>query len=285
MAQDVNIDSLRQWIGRSDVQSDHIGRVPVAALSATLDRDDPSPRDGEALPPLWHWLYFLSLHKRSELDSDGHIRRGGFLPPVALPHRMFAGGKTEWHHSLRVGENITRDSCILDVTQKEGRTGQLVFVTVGHTISGTRGVALTEEWNIVYRDMKPRGESQLRPEVTPENADWIRKIQADEVLLFRFSALTFNGHRIHYDRPYAIHAGYPGLVVHGPLIAIFLLDLMRRRLPDAIPTKFSFRAVKPLFDTDYFVINGRIGKDPKTCSLWAADSQGNLAVDAAATLA
>jgi 3-methylfumaryl-CoA hydratase len=285
MSHDVNIDSLRQWIGRSEVQSDHIGQVPVAALSATLDRDDPSPTDGEELPPLWHWLYFLPLHRRSELDSDGHVRRGGFLPPVALPHRMFAGGKIEWRCPLRVGENITRNSCILDVTQKEGRTGQLVFVTVRHTISGSRGVALTEESNIVYRDKKPRGESQLPPEVAPENADWIQKIQADEVQLFRFSALTFNGHRIHYDRRYAIETGYPGLVVHGPLVAILLLDLLRRRLPDVNVAQFSFRAVQPLFDSDYFVLNGRMEKDAQTCGLWAADSQGNLAVDATATLA
>jgi 3-methylfumaryl-CoA hydratase len=285
MAQDLNIDGLRQWIGRREVQSDRIVYVPIAALSATLDRDDPDAHDGDALPPLWHWLYFLPIHKRSELDLDGHVRRGGFLPPVGLPHRMFAGGTVKWHHPLCVGENITRDSRILDVTQKEGRSGQLVLVTVGHTISDSRGVALTEQLNIVYRDGKPRGESQAPAEIAPNSADWSQKIQPDEVLLFRFSALTFNGHRIHYDRPYAIKAGYPGLVVHGPLIAIFLLDLLRRRLPDATPTQFSFRAVKSLFDTDHFVLNGRMGKDAKTCILWAADSQGYLAMDASVTLA
>jgi 3-methylfumaryl-CoA hydratase len=285
MAQDLNIDGLRQWIGRSEVQSDRIGYLPIAALSATLDRVDPDAHDGDALPPLWHWLYFLPIHRRSELDSDGHVRRGGFLPPVALPHRMFAGGTVKWHHSLRVGENITRDSRILNVTQKEGRTGQLVFVTVGHTISGSRGVALTEEWNIVYRDGKSRGESQPPAQIAPNNPDWSQKIQPDEVLLFRFSALTFSGHRIHYDRPYAMKSGYPGLVVHGPLIAIFLLDLMRRRLPDATPTQFSFRALKSLFDTDHFVLNGRMGKDANICSLWATDSLGNLAMDATTILA
>jgi 3-methylfumaryl-CoA hydratase len=286
MGQGVDIASLREWVGKSEIKSDQITHVPIAALSATLDREDPFPRDGEALPPLWHWLYFLPLHRQSEIDSDGHARRGGFLPPVPLPHRMFAGGRVEWREPLRVGETVTRTSRILDVIQKEGRSGQLVFVTVRHEISGHAGLALTEEWDLVYRDKTRREEQKPAPQIAPENADWSRKIQPDDVLLFRYSALTFNGHRIHYDRRYATEVeGYPGLVVHGPLIATFLLDLLRRKLPDANLTKFSFRAVKPLFDIEHFVVSGRVERDLKTCKLWASDPQGYLAMDATATLA
>jgi 3-methylfumaryl-CoA hydratase len=286
MGQGVNIHRLQEWVGKSESCLDQIAHVPIAALSATLDREDPFPRDGEALPPLWHWLYFLPLPRQSEIDSDGHAKRGGFLPPVPLPRRMFAGGRTYWHHPLRVGGMVTRNSRISDVTHKEGRTSHLVFVTVHHEISSSGHIALTEEWDIVYRDRARSGDLNSGSQIAPENADWSRKIYPDEVLLFRFSALTFNSHRIHYDRRYAREEeGYPGLVVHGPLIAIYLLDLLRRNLPDVNLTKFSFRAVKPLFDTEHFVVSGRFESDVKTCRLWASDQQGYLTMDATATLA
>src|ERR1700691_5342593 len=150
MGQGVNIHRLQEWVGKSESCLDQIAHVPIAALSATLDREDPFPRDGEALPPLWHWLYFLPLPRQSEIDSDGHSKRGGFLPPVPLPRRMFAGGRTYWHHPLRVGGMVTRNSRISDVTHKEGRTSHLVFVTVHHEISSSGHIALTEEWDIVY---------------------------------------------------------------------------------------------------------------------------------------
>jgi 3-methylfumaryl-CoA hydratase len=285
MDQGVNVHRLQEWVGKSELHSDRIMPVPIAALSATLDREDPFPREGDALPPLWHWLYFLPLHRQSEMNSDGHARRGDFLPPVPLPHRMFAGGRVQWHHPLRVGEVITRNSRILDVTYKEGRSGQLVFVTAYHEVGSGGGLALAEELDIVYRDKTRRGELNLVLQSAPENADWSRTIQPDEVLMFRFSALTFNSHRIHYDRRYATEVeGYPGLVVHGPLVAILLLDLLTRNLPEMNLTKFSFRAVKPIFDIEHFVVCGRLERDRKTCKLWAADLQGNLAMDAAATL-
>jgi len=286
MGQSVNIHRLREWVGKSELRSDQIAHVPIAALSATLDRENTFPRDGEALPPLWHWLYFLPLHRRSEIDSDGHARRGGFLPPVPLPRRMFAGGRTHWHHPLRVGDLVTRNSRILDVAHKEGSSGQLVFVRLYHEITCSGRLALTEEWDIVYRDKTQSGELNSVFQTAPENADWSRKIQPDEILLFRFSALTFNSHRIHYDRRYAMEEeGYPGLVVHAPLVAICLLDLLRRNLPDVNLTKFSFRAVKPVFDIEHFVVSGRFESSGKTCKLWASDPQGYLTMDATATLA
>jgi 3-methylfumaryl-CoA hydratase len=269
--------------------------TPIAALAATLGRHDPAPRDGDPVPPLWHWLYFLPLAVRSEIGPDGHPKRGGFLPPVPLPRRMFAGGRFTFHRPVRVGEIIRRDSRILDVTPKEGASGPLVFVTVRHEIVSGSEVAVTEEQDIVYRDAgapaRPAAASPARAAsaapaagAPSPGATWNTSVTADEVLLFRYSALTFNGHRIHYDRPYATGVeGYPGLVVHGPLIATLLLELVRNSAPAATVREFSFRAKRPLFDNSPFNVCGTT-QDNGSVKLWAADGEGNTAMDATARL-
>jgi 3-methylfumaryl-CoA hydratase len=280
------VDEMKQWIGRTESHSDRVTATPIAALSATLDRDDPSPKDGDPLPPLWHWLYFLPIHRQSEIGPDGHAKRGGFLPPVPLPRRMWAGSRLEFHHPLRVGDEITRTSCIANVTSKEGRTGTLAFVLVRHEITNAQGVAITEEHDIVYRDNPKPGDPTPDPAMAPGGAVWDRSIHPDDVLLFRYSALTFNGHRIHYDRRYVTEVeGYPGLIVHGPLIATLLLDSLRRNLPQAPVARFEFRAVKPLFDIAPFSVCGKPQEDGRTVKLWARSSEGHLAMDATATLA
>jgi 3-methylfumaryl-CoA hydratase len=281
----LDIEELRNWIGRSETRTDMVAAAPVAAMSATLDRDDPAPAAGVELPPLWHWLYFLPLARQSEIGPDGHAQRGGFLPPVPLPRRMWAGGRLEFHAPLRVGEEITRASRILDVTAKEGRSGRLVFVSVRHEISSRHGVAIAEEHDIVYRDNPQPGAPAPKPQPAPADAAFEREIAPDPVLLFRYSALTFNGHRIHYDRSYVIEVeGYPGLIVHGPLIATLLLDLLRRNLPDARVARFDFRAVSPLFDIHRFHVCGRPEGD-KRVALWARNHQGGLAMEGTAELA
>ena len=282
----VNIDHLREWQGRTESRPDVITLTPVAALSATLDREDPSLQAGDVLPPLWHWLYFLPIYRQSEVGSDGHPRRGGFLPPVPLPRRMWAGGRLQFHHPLRVGDAVSRVSTIVDVNHKEGHSGPLVFVLVRHEIRNAAGVALTEEHDIVYRDNPGPGAAVPKPQAAPGDHAWAREIHPDPVLLFRFSALTFNGHRIHYDRPYANGVeGFPGLVVHGPLIATLLMDLLRRNLPEARVARFAFRAVRPLFDIAPFSVCGKVEADGKTVRLWAKDAAGSLTMDASATLA
>ena len=276
----------KEWIGRTELRSDRASAAPVAALAATLDRDDPAPQDGDELPLLWHWLYFLPLYRQSDVGPDGHAKRGGFLPPVPLPRRMWAGGRLTFRAPLRIGERIERRSQIVDVTAKEGRSGPLAFVVVRHEVSNAGGIAIVEEHDIVYRGAAKAGEGPPAPVAAPADAAWSREIRPDPVLLFRYSALTFNGHRIHYDRSYVTETeGYPGLVVHGPLIATLLTDLLRRKRPDARVAAFWFRAVSPLFDIAPFFVRGQPSAEGTSVRLWAANAAGGLAMDATATLA
>ena len=277
----VDIAHLRSWIGRTETLEDTVGSFPMSALSATLDRDDPQPSPGDVLPELWHWLYFLPRARQSEIGEDGHPRRGGFLPPVPLPRRMWAGGRLAFIAPLRLGERITRTSEIVDVTLKEGRSGNLVFVLVRHMVSNADGLALTEEHDIVYRDPPAPGEASPAARMAPASPAWRRDVTADDVLLFRYSALTFNGHRIHYDRRYVTEVeGYPGLIVHGPLLATLMADLFRRELGRPMTT-FKFRALRPVFDVTPFSVCGNPGEDG--ASLWIQDREGRLCMEAEAT--
>jgi len=278
---------LQSWVGRTDTLDDSITAAPVRALSATLDRDDADPMVGAPLPELWHWLYFLPTARQSGLGPDGHPQRGGFLPPVPLPRRMWAGGRLQWHQQpLQVGDAVTRTSSIASVTHKSGRSGDLLFVLVKHELRSAQGLALSEEHDIVYRANPQPGDPVPPPQPADKKSAWSRTIVPDDVLLFRYSALTFNGHRIHYDRKYVTEVeGYPGLIVHGPLIATLLVDLLRRNLPGARLLAFEFRAVRPVFDLWPFKLHGQPSADGKTVSLWTEDHEGWLTMQATATLA
>ena len=291
--------NLKEWIGKSETVTDTATATPYAALSATLDRAVERPAAGTALPALWHWLYFLPLHRQSEIGPDGHAKRGGFLPPVPLPRRMWAGSQFEFHQPLRIGDALTRTSTIADVTEKSGRTGPLVFVKVRHEIrrNDEARIALTEFHDIVYRELAKPDDVVPLPKAAPEKAAWEKQWTPDDVLLFRYSALTFNGHRIHYDRRYVTTVeGYPGLIVHGPLIATLLLDLLRHQLPEAEVARYEFRAVRPTFDINHFFVCGepqaareaavpaKAGSHGKTFHLWARDHEGWLTMDATAVI-
>ena len=275
---------LIDWIGRSETLRDTITAAPVRGLNATLDHPALAVDNGLPLFPLWHWLYFLPQHRESEIGPDGHAKRGGFLPPVPLPRRMWAGSQFEFRAPVRVGDAVERTSTIADVTAKEGRTGKLVFVKVRHELrcNGATEPAIVEFHDIVYRDAKKPGD--VDPPPTPAaQGEWQREIVPDDVLLFRYSALTFNGHRIHYDRKYVTEVeGYPGLIVHGPLIATMLMDLVRRHAPDADVATFRFKAVRPTFDLHPSNLIGR--PEAKEIKLWAQDHEGWLTMDAEATL-
>lgn len=275
----VDLDHLRRWIGRTEERTDVVTASPLARLAATLDRDDPPPRPGDPAPPGAHWLFFLDDQRQSELGADGHPRRGRFLPPVPLARRMWAGDRMTFHRPMRVGEEIRRTSTVTDVRLKESRVGPLVFVTVRHQVSAAGEPSVVEEHDLVFRQPPDPAEPPPPPRPAPGEAVWRRTIHPDPVLLFRFSALTFNGHRIHYDRAYATgDEGYPGLLVHGPLTATLLLDLCRRELPQARISRFECRAVRPILDTGPFTVAGR--PDGQSAELWALDSDGALAMTA-----
>ena len=275
-----NTADFTDWLGRTEQRSDHITPSPLDRLAATLDREDPPVAVGDAVPPLGHWLYFLPNERQSALGPDGHGARGGFLPPVFdLPRRMWAGCRLTFSGGLRVGADVVRHSEIVSVREKRGAGGPLVFVTVRHAIGEPDGPPLViDEHDIVFRGLAAAAVKPA-PATMPAGA-WHRVIVPDDVLLFRYSALTFNGHRIHYDRAYVTRTeGYPGLVVHGPLVATLLVDLVRRRMPSARIAAVSLRAVSPLFDGQPINLNGSppagVGGVVK---LWAANAAGGLAM-------
>ncbi|MFM0416665.1 HTD2 family dehydratase [Paraburkholderia aromaticivorans] len=273
---------LDDWLDKEMVAEDDITAFPLMAMAATLDREE----HGDSVPPLWHWLYFLPTAPMSEVGPDGHPKRGGFLPPVPLPRRMWAGGRLTLHAPLKVGERATRTSTIANIEDKTGRSGRLVFVTVQHTIEAGGELKLEEEHDIVYRDEPQEGARPPQAQLAPEGETWRRTIDAGPVMLFRYSALTFNSHRIHYDYPYVTEVeGYPGLIVHGPLIATLLVDLVRREQPDATLQSFAFKAVRPTFAGQAFTVCGKPSADGKIIDLWAKDHEGYLTMRATAALA
>ncbi|MFX1677489.1 MaoC family dehydratase N-terminal domain-containing protein [Paraburkholderia sp. A2WS-5] len=277
-----NPPSFEAWVGRSEANADRITETPVRFMQATLDAADAGTPPTQ-LPPLWHWLYFLPAARQSDIGADGHPQRGGFLPPVTLPRRMWAGGRLQFLQPLTIGEPIRRVSTVKSIQSKSGRSGQLLFVTVLHEISGASGLAIREEHDIVYRDAPAPGASAPQPVAAPVDEQFGRTITPDPVLLMRYSALTFNGHRIHYDRPYVMEEeGYSGLVVHGPLIATLLMEELRRAHPEKTIRSFEFKAVSPLFDIAPFTVNGKLEGD--TAHLWARGPEGQLAMQASARI-
>jgi len=272
-----------QWLGHTAEAADTITNAPLRLMAAALDRDS-AAIEREPLRPLWHWLYFLPGERQSNIGPDGHPRRGGFLPPVSLPRRMWAGGRLKFLKPLQPGAAIRRLSRIEGIDSKEGRSGALVFVKVAHEISDAGGVAIREEHDIVYRGMPVPGAPAAVPPRAPTDETFAREIVPDPVLLFRYSALTFNGHRIHYDRSYVTEEeGYPGLVVHGPLIATLLVEQLQLAHPAAKVASFDFKAASPLFDTHPFTVCGKL--EGSTAHLWARGPEGQLAMQATARLA
>jgi 3-methylfumaryl-CoA hydratase len=272
------LDDMRAWIGRTQTVEDFVAPWPAKALIATLDEPDPEPRMGDPLPPLWHWLYFLEVAPQSKIGPDGHGERGEFLPPIELPRRMWAGSRFRFDgEPVRIGETARRVSAIKSIEPKSGASGAMVFVTVQHTLSGPRGTALVEEHDIVYREAAKPGEAVREPKRAPSDSTVAKTIVADPVLLFRFSALTFNGHRIHYDQPYVTNVeGYPGLIVHGPLMGLLQIELARRAEPGKTPATFEFRALSPVFAGAPLTVAAQREADG-SLTTWIANAKGGLA--------
>ena len=273
-----------QWIGRREITEDDLGLAPTLAAAAMLDDTVTRFEKGSPLPALWHWFYFLPRAPQALLDVDGHPQRGGFMPPIPFPRRMFAGARMRFHRPLVIGQPARREAVIRDIRQKSGRSGSLAFVSVVCSYYQDELLCLEEEQDIVYREP---GAAVACPRVIewpplPDGA-WSRIVTPDPKLLFRFSALTFNAHRIHYDRPYATHEeGYPGLVVHGPLTAVLLMELVRQYVNQPV-CGYSFRGLAPLFDMAPFRLVGTV--DDGKVTLEAQGPDGTTAMSASAELA
>jgi len=275
--------ALRSWIGRVETVADVAAAAPLDRLAALLGRADAPRRAGDAVFPGGHWLYCLSAVSPDGLGADGHAARGGFLPPVSLPKRMAAGGALRLLEPLRVGAVMERRSRVDDVAVKEGRSGTLVFVHVRHEIRQDSSLALIEDQRIVYGGRGAKAAPLPRRPRSGQTPSWTRTVRPDAALLFRYSALTYNGHRIHYDRRYATEEeGYAGLVVHGPLIATYLLDLCLRNRPESTLAEFAYRPIRPLFEGQAIVLAGGPGDSGETVELWALGPDGEVAIRASA---
>jgi len=291
------MEDLAQWVGRTQRSTEILDARLVRWLAATLDRTDLlDARDGAALPPAWHWAFFNAVEPMAALGRDGHPKKGSFLPPTAQPRRMWAGSRLHWHGLLKVGQAVERFSTILKCEAKRGRTGEMVVVTVGHQFRGGDSLLLDEQHDIVYRDEASEDERRALADLAAQaragstqferRGEIVREVTAGPVQMFRYSAATFNGHRIHYDRDYAREIeGYPGLVVHGPLIATLLLEFLQAQVaPGRRVERFEFRALKPTFDIAPFALHALPPAADGSVSLWSTNNVGAVGMQATATV-
>ena len=280
-------ESWRQWIGREQVVEDVMDPARAQALHATLERPGAPPVAGDPLPALWHWIYFWSIAPMSDLGPDGHLALGRFLPDLGLPRRMWAGSRFTFHRGPILGSRAERRSTIADITLKEGRSGPLAFVTVHHRLSDGDGLCVEEEQDLVYRSAQKPGAASTPPKPAPAGAPaWVRRLAVDPVLLFRYSALTFNGHRIHYDRDFACDTeGYPGLIVHGPLLGLLMCQLGIDENSARQATGYRFRLSHPVFVHQTFTVAGSPVDDGRGAHLWVRNEQGALAAEGRLDLA
>ena len=288
MTTTIDLDDLRSHIGRTQTATDVVLPGPANLLRLALGRPEPEYREGDVLPPAWLALYFLPRVAADGLRPDGSPRDTGVVPPLALPRRMFAGERVSLRGAVRVGEPLQRETRLADISVKHGNTGTLVFATVTSRVHGPGGLAIEEERRTVFREEVKAGDRNQAPrrEPPPTDAPWRRTVTPDPVLLFRYSALTFNSHRIHYDRAWAMEVeGYPGLVVHGPLTTTLLIDFARDRHPGKRIASYATQARAPLFDTAPFELRGRSATTGRGAELWAVTPEGTIAMSAEVELA
>ncbi len=281
----IDVSAVQSWVGRTEKAGDIVTPHAVRAMHALLDHDVPVAI-GDELPPAWHWMFTNPAVRQSQLGPDGHPQRGGFLPPLDLPRRMWAGSDVEFHAPIRVGDRIERVSRIESITAKSGSTGDLVFVVLRHEITSSSGGRSTDIQRLVYREAASGSNPVPAPAKAgglPPPGEFTLSITPDPVMLFRFSALTVNGHRIHYDEPYATKVeGYAGLLVHGPLIALAMLDNLHRARPQARVTTFSFTPKRPI--TMPCTMTAHARAEGASYALWV-EADGAVGSVGAATLA
>ncbi len=275
---EIDETTYREWIDRTEVARERLDAWPVRGLKAALE-EDVGTGEGDEVPALGQWLYFVPAVPRSRMGEDGHPQRGGFLPPVSLPRRMWAASDISFGRPMRIGEEVEKTARIADILVKAGKTGLLVFLKIENTYRSGGEHVLTEVQTIVYRDDPRPDEVPPPPKRAPENAAWSETVEPDTALLFRYSAVTFNAHRIHYDAPYAREVeGYPDVVVHGQLTATLLFNALRRNTSVRRLRTFGFRAMKPIFAGERIFLEGVPSGDGY--QLWARDGDGNLCLSA-----
>jgi 3-methylfumaryl-CoA hydratase len=282
----IDAEALRRHIGTKMVERDIATHAPLAAYAATFDRPETAPGTGEAIPPGWHIGYFLAMSPQSTLAADGLPTGSGVLPKIPLPRRMYAGTRLTFHAPIQVGDALVRETELTDLQVRKGSTGTLIFTTQTRRLSTPRGIAITEDYDSAFREEVPAGATSAIPkrDEVPRDLPWRRTVTTNPVSLFRFSAITFNPHRIHYDRPYATDVeGYPGLVVHGPYSQACLMDFIRDQNPGRSMSSFVMRARAPLFDTAPFELVGRPTENGSACEVWAVTPSGTIAMQATAT--
>ncbi len=288
---------LASWVGRTQRSVETLDARLVRWLAATLDRGElADAKSGDVLPPAWHWAFFNAVEPMTALGRDGHPKKGGFLPETAQPRRMWAGSRLRWHGDLRVGQTVERTSTILKCEAKRGKSGEMVLVTVGHAFRVDGALLLDDEHDIVYRDEADEQERRALAELAAQarrgeapferQGEVVRKVSVGPVQMFRYSAATFNGHRIHYDRDYARDIeGYPGLVVHGPLIATLLLEFLQAKVaPGRQVERFEFRALRPTFDISPFALHAAAPAADGSVALWSTNNVGAVAMQATAAI-
>ena len=279
MTQALDFESFKSCIGRKLEHRDVVTVSPLERYSAWLDREDPQPKPGDPIAPGAHLLYFLSTTRQSKLIASGGSPRDDIEPPLPLQRKVWAGCRMEYFQPIRVGEEIRRVAFVKTLTPKQGRSGPLVFTTLRDEISGPQGLAMTDEMDLIYREDAKGAETPPPAQSRPGEPAWKRVVKADAPLLFRFSALTYNSHRIHYDYPYTTKIeGYPALLVTGPLQAVLLLDLARRNAPSRNIAEFACRALRPIYEGTNIAVEGRPEGDGAT--LWTADDTGALGMTA-----
>jgi 3-methylfumaryl-CoA hydratase len=280
-----SLENLKRYIGRSETATDVVIESAIARLAATLGVAKPATAAGDPIPPGWHGAFFPPLHGPSEMRADGQAAGGGIAPPVPLPRRRLGGARMSFHEPLRIGDAITRVSEIADIRVDEAESGATVLLVERNSISTLRGLAVVEERDLIYLS-EGRAEAKAAPPPVPANAAWRRSIRPDPVLLFRFSAVRFNSHRIHYDRDYTTKVeGLPGLVVHGTLVSLLLMEMCRSELPARRLGYFGYHTVRQIYDTGPFTIAGTPSAEGREATLWAVDADGELAMTATARFA
>ncbi len=269
-------ETLKAYVGRNRIERDVVAASQAQTMAALLDLDPAEFQTGAALPEYWHWIYFKPIVPQSNLGIDGHPRRGTFLPPIELPRRMWAGGRLQFLQPIGIGDEIERKTEILSVEEKDGRSGKLVVLKLRHLISNASGPCVDEQQDLVYCEIPKSDQTSRRQTTPPDDVQWKETFLPNVVILFRYSALTFNNHRIHYDYPYVTQVeGYRGLVVHGPLTALLLLEAAKRHTKKA-PISYQYRAIAPLFNDEPITLAGRT-KETES-DVWAIGPTGAVAM-------